>query len=191
MTEEPIKICSNCGAEYSVEAQICADCGGKLLFPEAYEKLFEPLTSDEELVLIREAPPGYINELMGHMRKAGIRADVQSHAAPPGTCSTRSCGPRVLFGLYVAKADEEAAKEVDRLHWLQGAPEGALSFRYTEQELQGVCPACGTTVPQGSVECPECGLAVGSIEEVAECPECGAEVGDEVKKCPHCGTEFE
>jgi predicted amidophosphoribosyltransferase len=191
MNEQRIKICASCGAEYAPDAQVCADCGGKLLFPEEYEKLFQPLTETDELVLIRQAPIGYINELMEHMRKAGIRAGIALHAQPPGTCSPRSCAPRTLFGLYVTKPDEAAAKEVDRLHWLQGAPEEGSSFRYTEQELQGVCPACGSAVPKGSMECPECGLAVGSIEDVATCPECDAEVGDEVKKCPHCGTEFE
>lgn len=191
MSDEPFKICASCGAEYSPDAQVCADCGGKLLFPEEYEKLSKPIAEGEELVLIRQGQVGYIKELQEHMRRAGIRSAIAFHAPPPGTCPPKGSASRTLFGLYVTTADEAAAKEIDRLHWLQGAPEEGSSFRYTEQELQGVCPACGSAVPKGSMECPECGLAVGSIEDVATCPECDAEVGDEVKKCPHCGTEFE
>ncbi len=87
--------------------------------------------------------------------------------------------------------DETAAKEIDRIHWLRGAPEHASSFRYEEQELRGICPACSSTVPEGVAECPECGLVVNADAEVATCPECDAEVGNEVKQCPNCGVEFE
>jgi predicted amidophosphoribosyltransferase len=91
----------------------------------------------------------------------------------------------------VKTADENAAREIDRAHWLQGAPDHASTFRYEGQELQGVCPACSTAVPKGSAECPECGLVVNPDVEVAVCPECDAEVGSEVKRCPNCGVEFE
>jgi RNA polymerase subunit RPABC4/transcription elongation factor Spt4 len=91
----------------------------------------------------------------------------------------------------VTTADETAAREIDRDHWLHGAPEHASSFRYQEQELQGVCPACSSSIPEGSAECPECGLVVNPEVESAACPECDAEVDDEVKQCPNCGAEFE
>lgn len=88
-------------------------------------------------------------------------------------------------------ADENTAKEIDRVYWLQGAPEHASSFKYEGRELEGVCPACSTAVPEGSAECPECGLVVNPDAELAVCPECDAEVGSEVKRCPNCGVEFE
>jgi len=91
----------------------------------------------------------------------------------------------------VTITDETAAREIDRKHWLRDAPEHATSFRYAEQELQGVCPACSYSIPEGSAECPECGLVVNPEAEVAVCPECDTEVGAEVKRCPHCGVEFE
>lgn len=87
--------------------------------------------------------------------------------------------------------DEDTAKEIDRVHWLQGAPDHASSFRYEEQELKGVCPACTSTIPEGSAECPECGLLVNPGAEAAVCPECNAEVGEDVDRCPNCGVEFE
>jgi predicted amidophosphoribosyltransferase len=91
----------------------------------------------------------------------------------------------------VTTTDEAAAREIDRVHWLRGAPEQASSFRYEEQELQGVCPACSTSIPEGAAECPECGLVVNPEADIAVCPECDAEVGLEVKRCPSCGVEFE
>lgn len=77
------------------------------------------------------------------------------------------------------------------MHWLRGAPEHASTFKYEEQDLQGVCPACSTSIPEGAVECPECGLVVNPDAEVILCPECDAEVGSEVDRCPNCGIEFE
>lgn len=89
------------------------------------------------------------------------------------------------------KDNADAAREIDRKHWLQGAPEEAESFEYTEQELSGVCPACATQLPAGAAECPECGLVVNPEALMSTCPECDTPVGDEVSRCPNCGTEFE
>jgi predicted amidophosphoribosyltransferase len=80
---------------------------------------------------------------------------------------------------------------VDRAHWLRGAPEEAASFKYEEQELAGVCPACATKIPENTSECPECGLVVNPEADMATCPDCDAAVGDEVSRCPNCGAEFE
>lgn len=83
------------------------------------------------------------------------------------------------------------ARELDRRHWLRGAPEEATSFEYAEQELAGVCPACSTKIPEGSAECPECGLVVNPEANMSTCPDCDTPVGDEVSRCPKCGAEFE
>jgi predicted amidophosphoribosyltransferase len=91
----------------------------------------------------------------------------------------------------VTAEDKAAATEIDNAHWLRDAPEHAAAFKYEGQELQGVCPACETSIPQGTAACPECGLVVNPEAEMSVCPECDAEVGDEVKKCPNCGVEFE
>jgi ribosomal protein L40E len=187
MKQESIKICSKCGAEYSPEALMCADCGGELIWPNEYEKRFVPLADQEAQVLIREGSLRYLKELGGHLGTDGIRSEIRFHGEVPGACPTA----KVRFGLYVPVADEAVAKEIDRRHWLHGAPEHAASFKYEEQELQGVCPACSHTLPEKAVECPECGLVVGADGEMATCPACDAEVGDEVDKCPKCGAEFE
>jgi ribosomal protein L40E len=191
MNELPIKICSKCGGEYDVDAQVCADCGGALVFPQDYEKRYEAPAEEEDVVLVREASFGYLKELLEHLTKKGIRAGIRFHGEAPGSCSTPKCAPQTIFGLYVAKIDEAAAKDVDRAHWLKGAPEEASSFIYTESELQGVCPACAARLPEQAIECPECGLAVRSSEDAATCPDCGTEVADDAMRCPKCGAEFE
>ena len=95
-----------------------------------------------------------------------------------------------MFELFVSPGDVDSAKEIDRVLWLKGAPDHASSYRYTEQELAGKCPACETSLPEGCGECPECGLAVGTVES-AECPACNVEAPANVEKCPNCGVEFE
>lgn len=186
MTEEPTKICSECGEEYSLSAEKCADCGGALVLPQDYEARFVPLGEEEEQTLVREGLVDYLEELRTYMNTKGIRAVIRFHRGKPGTCPSGT-----VYGLYVKAEDEAKAKEIDRVHWIQGAPDHASSFKYEEQELSGVCPACSTVIPEDSAECPECGLAIKYDEEVATCPDCDAEVGDEVERCPNCGAEFE
>ena len=186
MNEEPKKICSSCGAEYAIKAEICADCGGTLVSPEEYETRDIPLTEDEEKTLVREGPIGYLKELAEHLKQKGIRAAIRFHGGTPGTCPSRT-----TYGLYVTADDEAAAKELDRVYWLRGAPEQASAFKYTEQELSGTCPSCSFTIPKGVSACPECGLVVRDDEEVVTCPSCNVEVGDEIQRCPNCGAEFE
>ena len=91
----------------------------------------------------------------------------------------------------MTNANAATAQELDRQHWLRGAPEEAASFKYDEEKHAGSCPACSTIVPEKVAECPECGLVVNPEANVSACPDCDAEVGDEVSKCPKCGAEFE
>jgi ribosomal protein L40E len=85
MNEEPIKICSSCGAEYSLEAVTCADCGGNLVFPQEYERRSVPLEEAEEAILIRQGSVDYLRELGELLQKNGIRAAIRFHGCPPGT----------------------------------------------------------------------------------------------------------
>lgn len=85
MGEEPIKICSNCGAEYSLEALTCADCGGTLVFPQQYERRYEPLEDAEAEILIRQGQVQYLRELSELLKKKGIRTDIRFHGCAPGT----------------------------------------------------------------------------------------------------------
>lgn len=187
MYQEPVKVCSKCGEEYSPEAMVCVECGGRLVMEEEYERMRVPLTGEEEqLVCVREDGYRYLDELRQRMKTDGVRSAIHLHS---DSCRAGSC--QMLYGLYVKPEDENKAKEIIHAHWLKGAPEQASSFEYKEQELSGICPACSTAIPENSAECPECGLVVKAVEEASECPTCGAEVGDEVDECPKCGEKFE
>jgi DNA-directed RNA polymerase subunit RPC12/RpoP len=85
MNEQPFKICSSCGEEYSLEAVTCADCGGKLVFSHEYVKPSVPLEENDADILIRQSSAGYLRELGAVLQKNGIRSDIRFHGCPPGT----------------------------------------------------------------------------------------------------------
>jgi hypothetical protein len=85
MNEDPIKICSDCGAEYSIEATACADCGGVLVFSSEYKRRSVPLEDEEARALIRQSQLPYLRELDELLKKNGIRTDIRFHGCEPGT----------------------------------------------------------------------------------------------------------
>jgi ribosomal protein L40E len=186
MSDEPIKYCTGCGAEYAPEAVECVDCGGKLAWRTKGGGNALQLDEADATFLIRVDSAGYLERVAGELGKEGIRSAVGLVPQDP-----KSCRGGVVYGLFVTDDDAARAQEIDRAYWLRHAPEQAASFKYEEQELKGICPACSTTLPENATECPECGLVVGEEEEEVTCPDCDAVVGDEVSRCPNCGAEFE
>lgn len=85
MNERSIKICLKCGGEYSLEALTCADCDGKLVFPEEYEKRYVPPEETEAEALVREGPENYLRELVSLLKREGIQATIRFHGVSPGT----------------------------------------------------------------------------------------------------------
>jgi hypothetical protein len=85
MNEEQMKICSQCGAEYALEAMVCADCGGALVFPGQYKERSIPVAEEEEAVLIRQGTADYLRELDALLKRSGIRTAIQFHGCEPGT----------------------------------------------------------------------------------------------------------
>ncbi|MDH3196893.1 MAG: hypothetical protein OEO21_01500 [Candidatus Krumholzibacteria bacterium] len=85
MNEEPIKVCSKCAAEYALEATVCADCGGNLVFLQEHEALSNPQEAAEAGILIRQSVRNYLEELSELLRKSGIQSDIRFHGCEPGT----------------------------------------------------------------------------------------------------------
>jgi predicted amidophosphoribosyltransferase len=85
MNEEPIKICSNCGAEYSPEALVCADCGGNLVFSQRHGEASAPPAAQEAEILVREGPGDYLEELGRLLKTRGIGHEIRFHGCAPGT----------------------------------------------------------------------------------------------------------
>ena len=69
------------------------------------------------------------------------------------------------FGLFVRIEDGETAAAIDREVFLSGLREDLPAL---PEERPGACPACGTSVPAGQEECPECGLVVAGPEDEVE-----------------------
>jgi predicted amidophosphoribosyltransferase len=182
--QEPVKTCPKCGGEYAPHGLVCADCGGALVVKREVTEPSQPTGKEEESVLLREGRLDYLKDLSRLLSKERIGSLVVPRSDP------KACAGATVYGLLVSPGNVDAAREIDRALWLKGAPEHASSYRYTEQELGGTCPACGTALPEQSPECPECGLAVGSVES-AECPACDTDVPADAEKCPNCGAEFE
>lgn len=85
MIGEPIKVCSHCGAEYDASAQVCADCGEKLVFRTDEHGDIAPLEQEKAQALVREGGLGYLRELARELAAAGVRSAVVFHAPAPGT----------------------------------------------------------------------------------------------------------
>jgi predicted amidophosphoribosyltransferase len=85
MTDQAIKVCSHCGAEYDASAQVCADCGARLVFRTDDYGDVAPLAEDEAQVLVREGAVGYLRELAREFAAQGIRSAIVFHAPAPGT----------------------------------------------------------------------------------------------------------
>jgi len=61
--------------------------------------------------------------------------------------------------VYVAPADLERAREVDREIMLELFPDLPDDFDPARLDT-GRCPACQEAVPEGAAACPSCGLAL-------------------------------
>ncbi len=77
VSSEPVKICPTCNCEYVVSAEICADCGGLLKFPEELRADGEQETVGE----IRELDPALEAEA-GRLEALGILESSYSAGHP-------------------------------------------------------------------------------------------------------------
>ena len=57
------------------------------------------------------------------------------------------------------------------------------NFDIIDEDSQ--CPECGSTLPENSEKCPNCGL------DIYYCPDCGAPISVNEAKCSRCGVEIE
>lgn len=85
MNNEPVKICPECGEEYSPQATTCADCGGTLVFSQELARRSVPLKESEAAVLVRQETAPYLEELGQLLSREGIRCTIRFHGCEPGT----------------------------------------------------------------------------------------------------------
>ena len=192
------KVCPQCGGEYRLDIERCADCGTVLVLPaegmtgEEEEEADERPQPGSGLVEappfdgpLHELPPSddlvcvscrYVNtlhQLSQALDEAGI-----FHRLEPAPYGSREVGC-----LLVLPADADAAADID--DGFTGPP---LDGDDPPAELT-VCPACGATHSLNAKECGVCGLGFGSEGLLAStCYRCGAAVWLTASRCPNCGV---
>jgi hypothetical protein len=155
------KICPECRVEYMPHIEKCADCGASLLLHEEYARTLEERKRLAEkaianAVVVRKGDLKWLTELYNVLIDSGIPCAVISE---PG-CSTYRCGSKLL--LIVASENLDKAQERIAEYFREMHPELQASYELTQQ---GKCPACGSPVGSGDVECSDCGLTLVLIEE--------------------------
>jgi rRNA maturation endonuclease Nob1 len=163
------RVCVECGEEFRPEIERCSDCGGDLrdvtldasgreVVPEAEDA---PPPDAGEAILLRPIFVGAQASLLVPL------ADRLQEQQVPFRLAEETDEERgtARYSLLVAEADREnALRAVADL--LDGETDpGLLHAIETRFESEGGylrCPACDTELPPGTIECPECGLAVAT-----------------------------
>lgn len=161
MSQNGVKICPDCRAEYFPHILKCADCGTSLLSPEELKRAEEDKRrlqekSLEDMVVVRQGDLQWMDELCNVLLDSGISSTVH---VDPG-CSKGCCGDTCR--LVVSSQDAERAQERIEEYFREMHPELRESH---ELARQGNCPACGTPVAADAVECPDCGLILLIADE--------------------------
>lgn len=154
-----VRVCSECGEEFRPEIARCSDCGGALVDRHDDEgagstgaTAFEAAVDTRPLA--HAADVRDLVRLADGLRKAGIPSRITQGEASD---QARSAG----FDLGVRDGDRLAAMAV--LEFVSGGVTVLDAPPATEDERgEVVCPACGTFVSEGVIECLECGLILGS-----------------------------
>jgi len=177
-----IRYCPRCRSEFQMQVLECLDCGGPtdvrddelpFEYPEAdlpprrpapeadedddeddedddEEGPTEPepaIPADAEVVMVRAASYDWILDLADALAPREIPVRIQKSPV------------NERYGLFVRLEDAEAAAAIDREVYLR---------EEIPEMREGACPACGTNVPAGDLECSECGLILAVSEETEE-----------------------
>ncbi len=155
-----VKICPQCGDEYTLVPTECVECGVPLVLPDdlAPEATPDEFPPTAELECVRVGPIPWTRALSGALEQAGIRHRVEPDLrseAEGGIDRNRFDGADV-FGAWVLPRDLDAAQEIDQLVFahVRGQEESA-----PEASSDEVCPACQSPLEIDALECQGCGLS--------------------------------
>lgn len=148
-----VRVCVECGEEYRPEIVTCADCGGRL----------EDRHDDGDRTVVAEPevrgphPDAGFTETVVHAKAATDLTEEADRLIEAGIDVRVRPEPEGGYGLLVTAADADRALAVLGLLPADGG--------HGAQDTDRPCPACGVRVEPGTVDCPECGLAVGDERE--------------------------
>ena len=166
---EPVHVCQDCGEEYRADIAVCADCGGEVVWrapgqtepPEAPAPPAPP--GERGHVVFSSSNVKDLLPITERLRENAIKHTLSEQPHPERGSKTWAV---VIRESDAARVDELIAD----LHGLHdtGGDLGAVATQFDETHGYLSCPACGTPLPAGANECPECGLQVGGEEAAPE-----------------------
>jgi hypothetical protein len=176
-----LRYCPDCGEEYQPRMTHCIDCGSAL-----EERLDggapapEPPTEREPEPHL---PPGEYRRVADGLSAQTVEPLVKLFVAARIPVKVESLG----YDLRLSARPEDRPAVIailEREGVLPKQPDEATPVVAADG---GPCPACGTHIGPGTVECAECGLLLGS----AVCESCGAELSPSDEACPACGHRLD
>ncbi len=160
--QDDVKLCPQCGDEYTLRAEQCAECGVELVLPSQLEEAPPPeeFPATDQLACVRVGPIAWTRALSAALEQMEIRHRVEPDTRTPeeGGVDRGEFDGADVFGTWVMPNDFERAKTIDSevfVHVLGGETDAPNAG---EDEI---CPACGSALPVDALECPDCGLAFG------------------------------
>ena len=185
-----VRRCPKCDEEYRPEITTCADCGATLV--DRYEdddpgagqnregrialsaKTADLLAGDPVLLLAREGARE-IEPFAERLGQAGIPFRVTVDSTRYNRFELRVGSQQV----------EEAVRQLGDLLPAEDGPTPDTGEDPGLATSPSPCPACGTELAPGALECPDCGLAFSTFA----CKVCGSTLTAEQKICNGCGRQ--
>ncbi|HEV8578697.1 MAG TPA: hypothetical protein VGX68_06395 [Thermoanaerobaculia bacterium] len=194
--EPSYKVCPQCGGEYRLEIERCADCGVALVEPSEIEPAEDDVADDEEPY---DDGKVHRDEDLYEAELAALTfPQPPRHELPPSDdLVCLYCGYFSYLGELSTALDG-----VGIAHRLERGPYERLKTRAClylrpmdcdaaerlmrdgEEASAGACPACGA-ISRGATDCAACGL--GFYDPETTCPHCGTIVAGWSTGCPNCG----
>jgi rRNA maturation protein Nop10 len=159
---QQVKVCPECGEEYTLVPSECVDCGVALVFPDQLEIHTAPeqFPPTAELACVRVGPLPWTRALSAALEEAEIRHRVEpdSRSEAEGGLARGTFDGDAVFGTWVLPQKLEAAKAIDETVFahVRGQEEGA-----PEATTDELCPACQSPLAIDALECADCGLPFG------------------------------
>jgi len=157
-----VKICPECGEEYTLVPTECADCRVPLVFPDELEpevaaESFPPV---KELSCVRVGPLPWTRTLSAALEQAEIRHRVEpdSRSEAEGGIDRSSFDGANVFGTWVLPGSLAAAQEIDKIVFAHVHGQQSDS---PDADTDEVCPACESPIDIEALECSDCGLNFG------------------------------
>lgn len=172
MLEDDLKYCPKCRDEYRVEMETCVTCNISLILGAKLREMERdnrggssrnrkgPLTSDDNLVVIFQAPLADLKHLMDLLEADQLAAMISK--------DDKGCGGGCTPNFLLLVREEEArdaleilAEEHRRATVLAEHDATHAEAVFNPEAEKAVCPACGFAFATTTTTCPDCGLCFG------------------------------